>query len=57
MDIRHLGKYLRKSRVKFEKHFREACPELSDEEVKKLVDDRIRDELKSGVQTIQYQIK
>ena len=56
VDMRHLGKYLRKSRVKFEKHFRETCPELTDEEVDKLVADRIRDELKSGVQTIQYQI-
>ena len=56
VDMRHLGKYLRKSRVKFEDHFRKACPELSDKEIKKLVDDRIQDELKSGVQTIQYQI-
>ena len=56
MDIRHLGKYLRKSREKFIRHFREACPELTDEEMQKLVDDRIQDELKSGVQTIQYQI-
>ena len=56
VDMRHLGKYLRKSRDKFERHFRETCPELTDEEVNKLVADRIKDELKSGVQTIQYQI-
>lgn len=56
VDTRHLGKYLRKSRVKFEKHYRETCPDLSDAAIGKLVEDRVQDELKSGVQTIQYQI-
>lgn len=56
VDTRHLGKYLRVSRQKFEYQYRKACPELSDSEIKKLVDDRLVDELKSGVQTIQYQI-
>ena len=56
VDIRHLGKYLRKSKEKFERQFRNSAPELSDEEIKKLVDVRLKDELASGVQTIQYQI-
>ena len=56
VDTRHLGKYLRKSRVKFEKHYRETCPDLTDAAIGKLVEDRGQDELKSGVQTIQYQI-
>ena len=56
VDTRHLGKYLRKSRVKFEKHYRETCPDLTDAAIGKLVEDRVQDELKSGVQTIQYQI-
>ena len=56
VDIRHLGKYLRKSKEKFERQFTKSDPELSDEEIKKLVDVRLKDELSSGVQTIQYQI-
>ncbi len=57
VDIRHLGKYLRRSKEKFEKRFTEqlgsaATPEL----VAKLTDERLKDELRSGVQTIQYQI-
>ena len=56
VDVRHLGKYLRRSREKFEKHYRETCPDLGEDAIKKLVDDRVVDELRSGVQTIQYQI-
>lgn len=57
VDIRHLGKYLRKSRNKFEKHIRETIGDsLDDEHIEKLVNERLREELKSGVQTIQYQI-
>ncbi|MGN0173333.1 MAG: anaerobic ribonucleoside-triphosphate reductase, partial [Acutalibacteraceae bacterium] len=57
VDIRHLGKYLRKSKEKFEKQIRNAIGNsLDDEHIEKLVDDRLREELKSGVQTIQYQI-
>ena len=56
VDIRHLGKYLRISRQKFEKQTRESEPNLSDESVKKIVDRRLKEELSAGVQTIQYQI-
>ncbi|MBQ7129125.1 MAG: anaerobic ribonucleoside-triphosphate reductase [Clostridia bacterium] len=57
VDIRHLGKYLRKSKEKFNKHIREQVGDSLDEEhIKKLVEDRLHDELKSGVQTVQYQI-
>ena len=56
VDIRHLGKYLRNSKEKFERHIREADPTLSDSSVKKLVDRRLQEELAAGVQTIQYQI-
>ena len=57
VDIRHLGKYLRKSRNKFEKHIRETIGDsLDNEHIEKLVNERLREELKSGVQTIQYQI-
>lgn len=57
VDMSHLGKYLRRSREKFRKHISYECAGLVDEAtVERLVDDRVRDELKSGVQTIQYQI-
>ena len=57
VDLRHLGKYLRRSREKFRAQIVEDCQgAVSEDIVEKLVADRLRDELKSGVQTIQYQI-
>lgn len=56
VDIKHLGKYLRVSKEKFERKFKEADPNISDETLKKLVDIRLKEELSAGVQTIQYQI-
>ena len=57
VDISHLGKYLRKSYEKFKgqliaKH----GDSLTPEQIEQIVGDRLRDELRSGVQTIQYQI-
>lgn len=57
VDLKHLGKYLRKSHDKYEKAYRAHFGnEFDDETIEKLVQDRLKDELKSGVQTIQYQI-
>ena len=56
IDIRHLGKYLRLTRDKYYRKYKEKFPDLSEEVIVKLVNDRTHDELKSGVQTIQYQI-
>ena len=57
VNVAHLGKYLRKSRDKFEKETRERFGDTLDENaIKEIVDMRVDDELKSGVQTIQYQI-
>ena len=57
VDVRHLGKYLRKSRDKYAKHYKEKYGDtISEEVLKEFVHDRLIDELKSGVQTIQYQI-
>ena len=57
VDLRHLGKYLRRSKEKFRKHIAYECAGQVDEAtMERLVNDRLRDELKSGVQTIQYQI-
>lgn len=57
VNIKHLGKYLRKSREKFENQLQEEFGNSMDEATRcKTVDIRLRDELRSGVQTIQYQI-
>ncbi len=57
VDIRHLGKYLRKSRKKYEKHYQKKYGDKFSREVREeFIKDRLYDELKSGVQTIQYQI-
>ncbi|MBP3610176.1 MAG: anaerobic ribonucleoside-triphosphate reductase [Lachnospiraceae bacterium] len=57
VDVRHLGKYLRISREKYERRYKEKFGEsVSAEIIAQFVADRVRDELRSGVQTIQYQI-
>ena len=57
VDMSHLGKYLRRSKEKFRKHITYECAgQVDDATLERLVADRLRDELKSGVQTIQYQI-
>ena len=57
VDLKHLGKYLRKSREKFENEIRqEVGTSVNDAIIKKLVDRRVKTELSAGVQTIQYQI-
>ena len=56
VDIKHLGKYLRLSKEKIYRHIVDTCPDLSAKDVEALAADRLNDELKSGVQTIQYQI-
>lgn len=57
VDMRHLGKYLRRSSDKFHNQIREEFgPDFSEEVVLRMAAIRLRDELKSGVQTIQYQI-
>lgn len=57
VDIRHLGKYLRKSYNKYKTRFlREFGDNLDSETLEAMVRERVQDELRSGVQTIQYQI-
>ena len=57
VNIKHLGKYLRKSKEKFTKQLEDAFGDSLDAAMKeKIVQMRLKDELKSGVQTIQYQI-
>ncbi len=57
VDLIHLGKYLRKSYDKFKKEMQEKYKgKMTDELIESIVQDRLKSELKSGVQTIQYQI-
>lgn len=57
VDIRHLGKYLRKSYEKFKKNIeKNSDGQIAPELIEKLAHERMKDELKAGVQTIQYQI-
>ena len=54
VDIRHLGKYLRKSREKYKALLQDTLTNQA--ELEKTVDLLLKKELQSGVQTIQYQI-
>lgn len=57
VDLKHLGKYLRKSKEKFKKELEENYKDnLSKEMIDNMVDTRLKTELAAGVQTIQYQI-
>lgn len=57
VDVCHLGKYLRRSYDKFKRNILEASDgHLDEETLERLVQERLRYELQSGVQTIQYQI-
>src|SRR5574344_1555751 len=57
VDVRHLGKYLRRSREKYTQHYVTKYEgKIEPELMQQFINDRLYDELKSGVQTIQYQI-
>ena len=57
VNIKHLGKYLKKSEDKFRKKLIEKYKgKITKKEIEELVSDRLKEELSSGVQTIQYQI-
>jgi ribonucleoside-triphosphate reductase len=57
VDLKHLGKYLRKSYEKFKSDLEKKYKDkLTPEVIENIVQDRLKTELKAGVQTIQYQI-
>lgn len=57
VNIAHLGKYLRRTRDKYVQQCEEQFGGTISEETKKeFVDMRVKESLKAGVQTIQYQI-
>ncbi len=57
VEIKHLGKYLRRSYDKFKKKLTAKWKgKISDKDIEELVQDKLKEELAAGVQTIQYQI-
>ena len=57
VDMKHLGKYLKISKEKFRKEVIEQYRgKITDDVIDGLVEQRLKYELRSGVQTIQYQI-
>ena len=57
VDMKHLGKYLRRSHDKVKKRLTEKYGgKLSKDIIEDMVKDRVKEELSAGVQTIQYQI-
>ena len=57
VDVRHLGKYLRKSANKYRDRYLSTFGEsVGSAILERMVEERVKDELRSGVQTIQYQI-
>ena len=57
VDLKHLGKYLRKSQEKYKVNLQEKYKgKLDNDTIEELVQDKVRNELKAGVQTMQYQI-
>lgn len=57
VDVKHLGKYLRKSYIKYKTNISAKYGDsIPHDIIDKMAYDRLRDELRSGVQTIQYQI-
>ncbi len=57
VDMIHLGKYLRKSYEKYKKIFEDNfAGKVDNDTLEAMIQERLNDELKSGVQTMQYQI-
>ena len=57
VDLIHLGKYVRKSYHKYKQEIeRKYKGIISDKIINEMVEDRLKAEVKAGVQTIQYQI-
>lgn len=57
VDLKHLGKYVRKSYNKFKTELEKKYNgKLSDDIIEEMAQDRVKAEVKAGVQTMQYQI-
>ena len=57
VDMIHLGKYVRKSYNKYKKRIEDKYKgKISDDIIESMAQDMLKEEVKAGVQTIQYQI-
>ena len=56
IDVSHLAKYIRKSMFKHAEKLRHAFPELDNDKITQIARLQTKEEIKAGVQTIQYQI-
>lgn len=56
ISLAHLAPFVDISRQHYVREVREEFPELGTDEVKRVAEKRLREEIKDGVQTIQYQI-
>ena len=57
VDMKHLGKYLRKSYDKYKRIYeKDFGDKIDPETLESIIQERLEDELKSGIQTMQYQI-
>lgn len=56
VNIKHLGKYLKKSEEKIVKKFTSVRDKLSQNDIDGLVQEELQKELSNGIQTLQYQI-
>ena len=60
ISLTHLAPFVNISRIKIrkavEKEFTELGLELTEEKINKITEDRLKEEIKKGIQTIQYQV-
>jgi anaerobic ribonucleoside-triphosphate reductase len=57
INVKHLAVFLYETRLKFRKKLKEQFGDkLSDEMINEIAEQRLKEELSAGVQTIQYQI-
>lgn len=56
IDVMCLGKYVRKSYEKIKKEIQKNYKETTQEEIETIEQERIKEEIKAGIQTIRYQI-
>ena len=52
----HIAKFVKESRVYFRKKFKDELPDLTDDQLNRLVEAETLKDIKNGVQTLQYQI-
>lgn len=60
ISLTHLAPFVdvsrKKIRARVEEELRSISPDVSDEDISRITEERLREEIRSGVQTIQYQV-